>query len=180
MTSAQRFTGKVLHFRLMAIVCLGSVLLDQLTKTWIAAWSGLELGAYPPYGGVTVLPGFFSIVYSTNTGAAWGLFSGYSGWLALLGLLAVAAILYFHRQLELERRPMQFAFGLMTGGILGNFIDRAIHGHVIDVLDFHLGSYHWPTFNVADMSIDIGVALYIYFSFRSERAARQRLNVKLY
>ena len=58
------------------------------------------------------------------------------------------------------------AFGLLCGGILGNLVDRLLHGHVIDFLDFHFGSYVYPTFNVADSGICVGVILYIWHSLR--------------
>lgn len=181
MTPIQRVTGRLLPYRVLIAVSLTVFVLDQLTKLWIVHLSGFELGMYPPYGGQTLIPNCFSIVYSVNTGAAWGMFEGYGMWLVALGLAAVAGIILLRHQLELSRKPMQWAFGLLIGGIIGNLVDRAIHGHVIDFLDFHLGSfYRWPTFNVADSGIVVGVGIYMFLSFRIERAAKKGLNVRLY
>ena len=91
-------------------------------------------------------------------------------------MVALFAIYKLRRSLELHRNPMQWAFGLLVGGILGNMVDRMIHGHVIDFLDFHLpfsipyilpgGRY--PSFNIADCGIVIGVFTYIALSFFSK------------
>jgi signal peptidase II len=61
---------------------------------------------------------------------------------------------------------VQVCFGLLCGGIAGNLLDRVVYGHVVDFLDFHFGSYIYPTFNIADSGIVCGVALYILFSLR--------------
>ena len=175
-----RLMGKLLRYRVLIAVGLVVFVLDQVTKIWVAEYSGLELGDYPPYGGYNIVPGFFAIVYSTNTGAAWGILAGYGIWLALLGIAAVAGIVLMRKHLELDRKPMQWTFGLMTGGIVGNIVDRAIHGHVIDFLDFHIGSYRWPTFNVADSGIVVGVLLYMIISFRIEREQKKGSNVQLF
>ena len=60
----------------------------------------------------------------------------------------------------------QAAFGLLCGGIVGNLVDRLVHGHVIDFLDFHFGAYTYPTFNVADAGICVGVFWYVLWSLR--------------
>lgn len=160
------------------IATAASVLvLDQISKTWIVA--NIPPDTYhvgyttPPY---TVIPDFFYIVHIGNPGAAWGIFAGYGFWLALLGIFAVAAICIFHRSFELHRPILQYAFGLLIGGILGNVIDRFRFGHVVDFLDFHFGSYRYPSFNVADSGICVGVAIYFIvglFDWQRERRKKQ-------
>lgn len=115
-----------------------------------------------------VIEDFFYIVHIGNRGAAWGIFEGYGHLLGIFGVLAVGAIVYFRKALELDRPIPCYCFGAMIGGILGNVIDRLMHGHVIDFLDFWLPGYRWPSFNVADMAIVIGVAGYLIFSFRED------------
>ena len=154
----------VRRYALFIGAALAVLVLDQLSKFWISHWSGLEFRAYPPDGGHVVIPGFFSIVYNTNTGAAWGMFAGHRAVLAILGIGAVAAIILLRHKLELEKRPMQLVFGLMLGGILGNLIDRVASGRVTDFLDFTFGSYRWPTFNVADSAMCVAVAVYIIYT----------------
>lgn len=138
--------------------------LDQLTKLWID--HRLPLGSYGKAGGIEVFPRFFYIVHVGNTGAAWSMFSGMSTALALLALATLAAIFYWRRALGLRQRPAQIFFGLLVGGTAGNLVDRLAHGHVIDFLDFHFGSYVYPTFNVADAAICLGVFGYILWSLR--------------
>lgn len=139
--------------------------LDQLTKCAIAA--ALPFNTYGAPGHVEIVPGFFNLVHVGNTGAAWSVLSGQTSLLALLAVVALGAIFWFRRHLGLERRAVQIAFGLLCGGILGNLLDRVVHGHVVDFLDFHFGSYIYPTFNVADSGIVAGVALYALLSLRA-------------
>lgn len=151
-------------FWLLAGLVLG---LDQLTKNWIDA--RLALGSYGPGAHIVVLPGFFNLVHVGNTGAAWSMFSGRSTGLALLALATLTAIYFGRRQLGLRHPSAQLAFGLLCGGVVGNLVDRVRHGHVIDFIDLHFGSYVYPTFNVADSGICIGVFFYLLWSLRHPR-----------
>ena len=146
-------------------LALGVFVLDQVTKLWITA--ELPFNTYGPPGHIELVSGFFNLVHVGNTGAAWSLLSGRSTLLALLALVTLAAIFLCRRHLALERRPVQICFGLLCGGFLGNLLDRVVYGHVVDFLDFHFGSYIYPTFNVADSGIVCGVVLYVLVSFRS-------------
>jgi signal peptidase II len=111
-----------------------------------------------------VIDDFLYLVNVGNTGAAWSMFTGRSTFLALLAAATLVAIFAWRHQLGLRRRPVQISFGLLCGGIAGNLADRVVHGHVIDFLDFHFGTYIFPTFNVADSSICVGVAVYLLYS----------------
>jgi signal peptidase II len=102
-----------------------------------------------------------------NTGAAWSLFAGKSTLLALLALTTLLAIFLWRRSLGLRLLPVQISFGLLCGGIVGNLLDRLVYGHVIDFLDFHFGSYVYPTFNIADSGICVGVGIYLWYSFKN-------------
>jgi len=152
---------RFLKYRILYCILALVLLTDQTSKVWVSSCSGLEHGMYPPQGGIEVIPDFFSIVYSTNTGAAWGMFSGFGILLGIFGVAAVAAIFFMRKHLELKRPSMQLVFGLISGGIIGNVVDRVRIGHVVDFLDFQLGFYRWPTFNVADSAMVIGVSIYI-------------------
>lgn len=138
---------------------------DQLTKAWIH--TTMPLGTYGAPPAITVIPGFFNIVHVGNTGAAWSMFSGQSVALALLAAATLVAIFFWRRALGLRDRTLQVGFGLLCGGILGNLVDRLNHKHVIDFIDLHFGSYTYPTFNVADCGICVGVILYLWHSFRT-------------
>ena len=143
--------------------------LDQFSKAAIDA--ALPFNTYHEPGRVTIVPAIFHIVHVGNTGAAWGLFAGKSLWLAVLAVITLGAIYFFRRQLDLARPLVQVIFGLLCGGIVGNLVDRLIHGHVIDFLLFTFGAFDWPAFNLADTAICIGVGLYLIHSFRSESTA---------
>jgi signal peptidase II len=143
--------------------------LDQYTKHWIAM--RMPLGSYGPKHGITVMRNFFYLVHVGNTGAAWSMFSGMGSVLACLALGTLAAIFIWRHQLGLRTRLPQLCFGLLCGGTAGNLTDRLQHGYVTDFLDFHFGSYIYPTFNVADMGVIIGVFGYILWSLRQPAPA---------
>jgi signal peptidase II len=154
---------RILRYKWLLSLSAAVFLLDQGTKAWIL--HNLPLGTYFPPEAIVVIPDFFHIVHLGNTGAAWGILEGMSLWLALLATIAIAAIFMFRRYLNLELLPVQVSFGLLMGGILGNLVDRALHGYVVDFLDFRFGAFTWPSFNVADAGICIGVGIYLTLSF---------------
>jgi signal peptidase II len=92
--------------------------------------------------------------------------SGRSVLLALLAAATLCAIFLWRRALGLRDRVAQISFGLLCGGIIGNLLDRLRHGYVVDFLDLHFGSYVYPTFNIADSGICVGVGLYLIYSLR--------------
>ena len=164
------FAWRLLKYRRLLLI-LGAVLAaDQATKAWIAA--RLPFNAYGEDGGaIPVVSGFFYIVHVGNTGAAWSMFSGRSVVLAALAAATLVAIFIGRRALGLASAQTQACFGLICGGIAGNLVDRLTRGHVVDFLDFHFGSYTYPTFNVADSAICAGIALYLLSSLRSPKLA---------
>ena len=163
-------TSYVKLFATVAIV----LILDQLTKLWITQNIAFNSYFYPQDTDVIeIVKGFFYIVHIGNEGAAWGIFSGHGEILVLFTLVALGAIYRFRHSLELHRRAVQIAFGLIIGGALGNLVDRIRYGHVVDFLDFHFGfSIPWilpngryPAFNVADCGIVVGVSIYLLTGF---------------
>ena len=157
---------RLFAYRWLLAIALAVFALDQLTKSWIAA--RMPLGTYGEHmGAIRVVRGFFYLVHQGNTGAAWSMFSGKSVLLALLATATLAAIFFWRRALGLRDRAAQVSFGLLCGGIIGNLVDRLLHGHVIDFIDLHFGSYIYPTFNVADSGICVGVVLYLWQSLRA-------------
>jgi signal peptidase II len=163
------YIQRTLAYRRLWIIAVVVFGLDQLTKYWINA--RLPFGSYGPGASIEVFPDFFYLVHVGNTGAAWSMFAGASLWLALLAAGTLVAIFFWRRQLGLRSPAAQAAFGLLCGGILGNLVDRVVHGHVIDFLDFHFGNYTYPTFNVADIGIFIGVFWYVLWSLKQPAPA---------
>jgi signal peptidase II len=158
---------RVRGYRLLLLLGILVFALDQLTKAWVAAHL-----PFPTYGGpatVRVIRGFFNIVHVGNTGAAWSMFTGAGVLLAVLAAATLVAIFLWRHSLGLRDRVAQISFGLLCGGILGNLVDRLLHGHVIDFIDLHFGSYVYPTFNVADSGICVGVLLYLWQSLRAPK-----------
>ena len=159
---------RVFAYRLLLTLALAVFVADQLTKIWIA--HRLPFGTYGERGGaITVVRGFFYLVHQGNTGAAWSMFTGRSVLLAVLAAGTLVAIFFWRHTLGLRARYTQISFGLLCGGILGNLTDRLAYGHVIDFLDLHFGSYIYPTFNVADSAICVGVVLYLIQSLRAPK-----------
>jgi signal peptidase II len=159
---------RILKYRVLFAIAVLVLAADQATKAWIR--SRLPFSTYgEANGAIPVIRDFLYIVHVGNTGAAWSLFSGRSYLLAALAAATLVAIFLGRKALGLEGRHAQVCFGLLCGGITGNLVDRILRGHVIDFLDLHFGSYVYPTFNVADSAICVGVALYILGSFRPAR-----------
>ena len=162
--------SKVLYYRLFMIAGV-IVVLDQITKILVQYSIPFESSYFAP-DRVTIIEDFFYLVHIGNQGAAWGMFSEYSGILTLLSFAVLLFIFCFRKQLELHRGTVQIAFGLLIGGILGNLIDRIRVGHVIDFIDIHLPFTlpyilpygRWPAFNIADSAIVVGMLFYLLLS----------------
>ena len=136
------------------------VVFDQLTKHWIS--QGFLVGESKP-----IIPGVFQLTHIKNTGASWGMFSGARIAFILLTFLFLAALLIWYIRKRPTNRLLLLALSLITGGAIGNLIDRMIAGQVTDFLDFCL--IHFPVFNVADIAITVGaILLFIYLLFHSE------------
>lgn len=137
------------------------LVLDQLTK--LAVVQTMALHDFIP------VTGFFNLVRAHNTGAAFSLLADQTGWQRLfflaVGLVASGIIVHLLR--KTRGRPLFcLALALILGGALGNVIDRLAYGYVVDFLDFYLGDWHWPAFNVADSGITVGAVLLILDSLR--------------
>jgi len=163
---------RVRAYHLLWTLGLAVFVVDQVTKLWIVSHIPFNpLHSHGAGADTEVIPGFFYIIHVGNTGAAWSMFSGKSVLLASLAAATLFAIFFWRHALGLRDRVSQVCFGLLCGGIVGNLVDRLLHQHVIDFLDLHFGrSYIYPTFNVADSAICIGVILYLWQSLRAPEA----------
>ena len=135
------------------------VALDQATKLLVDRWMDLHESHQ-------VIDGFLRLTYVRNRGAAFGILSDadlpfQAALFSLLSLAALGAIALYAWRLPAESRLPKAALALIMGGAVGNLIDRMRLGYVIDFVDAHLGTYHWPAFNVADSAITVGVVLLI-------------------
>jgi signal peptidase II len=152
--------------KFLLFVTLPLILLDQLTK-WL-------IQTHIPYGGVIpIIPGFFSLVYVSNTGAAFSIFQGNNFFFVALALVALVVVLFWLIRDQFNPNKEQcmsvvtkIAFSLFVAGIGGNLLDRVLKGSVVDFLDFYYQHYSWPSFNVADSCICVAAALLVLMSFR--------------
>lgn len=153
------------------VAAVGIYLVDQVTKAW-AVRELLRFGGERP-----VIPGLINLAYAENTGIAFGQFQrgGAFGRWFFVGLAAAAAVgvlIYFLRTTRDEDLVLG-ACALLLAGIVGNMTDRARFGYVVDFVDVYVGSYHWPTFNVADAAICTGAFLLVCDVFLTSRKARR-------
>jgi signal peptidase II len=153
---------------LALVTALVVVVLDQLTKAIVVARIAL-------HDSLSVVDGLFALTYVRNTGAAFGILAGREDALRIPLLMAVSVValgvlLWFLRALPNDRRVVIGACGAVLGGAIGNLIDRAAYGEVIDFLDVYVGSWHWPAFNVADAAITLGVIVLSIDSLRGAPA----------
>lgn len=148
------------NYTRFVILAVAVVAMDQLVKALIVA-------TVPAYQTISVIPGFFNLTHIYNTGGAFGFLSGNtSGYQQLFFLAAsfVAAglILYLYAQTPPDQIFLEIGFSLILGGALGNIADRVRIGKVVDFLDFHVMDLHWPSFNIADSAITLGIFIFIY------------------
>ena len=150
--------GRAAYARPLEILAILIVLaLDQLTKQIVRR-------TLPLHDSVNVIPGFLDLTHVQNTGAAFGLLNAaefpYKP-AVMIGIAAIAlvAIAVYAAQLGFHERLARFGLALILGGALGNLIDRAAFGHVVDFLDVYWGSAHFWAFNIADAAITAGAGL---------------------
>jgi signal peptidase II len=137
------------------------LLLDQISKIVITKMFS--------YGESVPVTSFFNLVLVYNKGAAFSFLADQAGWQRYF-FSAIAAIAAVFMVYLLKRHAGQrlfcWALALILGGAVGNLIDRLVYGHVIDFLDFYVGKWHWPAFNLADSAIFVGAALFIFDELR--------------
>jgi len=126
---------------------------------------------------ISLIDGFFNITYVRNTGVAFGIFDplslpAKSVLLSVFTAFAAVIVITYSVRSPLRNRLLQVALALVLGGALGNLYDRLAYGYVVDFLEFYVGSFHWPSFNIADSAISVGVALLALEILRNETPSR--------
>ena len=173
----------------LAVISIASLVSDIGTKLWAEK----RLADYPGY--VTVVENHLMFVLAKNKGGAWGLLQGESEnvrrpFFLLVSVAAIAFIVTLYRRLQPRQHALKWGLPLVLGGALGNVFDRIRYGFVIDFIDYradwikkanelvakyypkHIVTDHWPTFNVADIAICVGVALMAIDMLTSRRGRR--------
>jgi len=152
-------------------ILLAVVGLDQLTKF-------LVVNSFQLYESRQIIPDLFNLIYAMNTGVAFSMFAHYdSPWrhyfFVSINLLAVLGFTIAHFRMKKAGCGYTLPFALIAGGAAGNVIDRLHYGSVVDFLDFHVGVHHWPTFNIADSAICVGVILFLIMNYYEEKKKSQ-------
>jgi lipoprotein signal peptidase len=159
----------------LIIVAVLSLAGDIASKSWAEK----RLDGFP--GMVEVWKDHAAFVLAKNKGGAWGLLQGTTEnvrrpFFLLVSVAAIAFIMTLYRRLLPSQRSLKWGLPLVLGGALGNVFDRVRYGHVIDFIDLHIilkgKDHHWPTFNVADIAICVGVGLMAIDMFTSKRPGR--------
>lgn len=151
------------------IVCgwLALILItDQLSKFIVDR-------TMPLHHSIPIIENCFSLTYIRNTGAAFGIFAGSAAafrlpLLILFSLLAIGFIIVMLKRLPDRETGLITALAFILGGAVGNLIDRALYGEVIDFLDFYWSDFHWPAFNIADSFITVGVLITIFYLIKTK------------
>jgi len=142
------------NYHLLIWSALSIVVLDQISKY-------IVLKSIEIHSSIPMVSGFFNLVHTRNRGMAFGMFNrpgNELGYYLLLSatFVAVILLLFWFSRLKHEERILAPGLSLILGGAIGNLIDRIRLREVIDFLDFYIGPYHWPAFNVADSAITVG------------------------
>ena len=153
------------------LIVAATLVLDRWTKALILNRFGLNES-------ISVIDGLFNITYVQNTGVAFGIFSSIASpaktlLLSAFTVFAAVVVVTFSVRSSVRNRLLQIALALILGGALGNLYDRIAYGYVVDFLEFYFRTYHWPSFNVADSAISIGVVLLAFEIFRNNETPAQ-------
>ncbi len=160
-------------YQILAVLSSVTLILDQVTK-WLVV-RDFHLGESIP-----IIPGFFSLTYIRNTGAAFGLLAQMDSsyrvpFFLIVPVIALVAIGYIFRKIPPKDVKLSVALSLVVGGAVGNLIDRIVYGYVVDFLDFHWKyTYHFPAFNIADSAICIGVGILMLDLLQNPQASEKQ------
>ena len=162
------------RFTLASIWSVATVILDQIIKIWVS-------NSMDVWTGKPVIPDFFNLVHVLNRGAAWGFLDSEDiNWQRPLFIgitfLALGFIGYMLKSTKNSDKWMITGLGLIAGGAIGNLIDRIRLGVVVDFLDFYIGDFHWPAFNIADCALTIGAGCVLLSVFLNRNTKTDKLN----
>ncbi len=148
------------------IATVGGAVADIVSKWFVFSQLGTREN-------ITLIPGLLNIVLSTNEGVVFGLFPGRANIFIIFSIIAIIAILSIYILSDKNFFLPNVALGLILAGAIGNLWDRIWYGFVRDFIDFHIGDkYHWPTFNIADSLICIGISAMVFASFSSSKSKK--------
>ena len=155
------------------VILILVVISDQLSKLWI-------LQNFALYDSTVIIPGLFNLTFLRNTGAAFGMFAGQPAlyrqlFFITMAVVALVVIILMQRKLGPQNSWYTISLAFISGGAVGNLIDRIAYGSVIDFLDVYIGSHHWPAFNIADSGITVGVCIFLITQFIEDRQEKRKV-----
>jgi len=151
---------------ILLLTALTILVADQLTKALVVA--NLAVGEQ-----ARLLGDLVQVWHAQNRGAAFSLFQGGTVVFLIVSVLSIGMVAYFHRSLRDRSLWLHVVLGIVLGGTLGNFIDRLRQGYVTDWLSIGIGDTRWPTFNVADSSVVIGIGILVVYLFLTSPDRRE-------
>jgi len=166
MTAARPRPSALIWLLLSAVI----IIADQWSKAWV-------LSSLPEYEPVVVIEGFWNWFRTYNTGAAFSFLSDAGGWqlwfftALAVGISGLMAYWMWGTARGAWRSAVPYA--LVIGGAIGNVIDRLMHGHVVDFIQWHIGDHYWPSFNIADSAIVVGAVGIALFGLFDGKAAKK-------
>lgn len=166
MTAARPRPNALIWLLLSAVI----IIADQWSKAWV-------LSSLPEYEPVVVIEGFWNWFRTYNTGAAFSFLSDAGGWqlwfftALAVGISGLMAYWMWGTARGAWRSAVPYA--LVIGGAIGNVIDRVMHGHVVDFIQWHIGDHYWPSFNIADSAIVVGAVGIALFGLFDGKAAKK-------
>lgn len=142
----------------LIVIFIIGIVLDQWTKGLVA--NNMNL-----FESIEIIPGFFSITYAQNTGAAWSMMEGQMFFFYVITVVACVLLVFYLKNLKEEQFLSKLGVIMMLSGTIGNFMDRVMFQYVRDFLDFIIFGYDFPIFNVADSFLCVGVAIILLEEF---------------
>ena len=143
------------------------IIIDQISKLIVV--KNMNIGEE-----IVIIKKFFSILYVTNTGAAFSMLENSTTLLIIISLFCLALIVSLLKKEKNINVVKIISFGILIGGMISNLIDRVFYKNVIDFLSFTIFSYKFPVFNIADIGITIGVFLYLLVNLKEEILSKKK------
>lgn len=157
---------KIPNYKIYLISIL-VLLIDQITK--VIVMNNMNVGQE-----IKIMKNFFSLIYLTNTGAAFSTFENQRLFIIIISLFCTALIVSLMQKEKNMTKLKVLSFGILIGGMFSNLIDRVFYKHVVDFISFTFFSYKFPIFNIADIGITVGVFLYLIINLKEEILSKKK------
>lgn len=157
---------KIPNYKIYLISIL-VLLIDQITK--VIVMNNMNVGQE-----IKILKNFFSLIYLTNTGAAFSIFENQRLFIIIISLFCTALIVSLMQKEKNMTKLKILSFGILIGGMFSNLIDRVFYKHVVDFISFTFFTYKFPIFNIADIGITTGVFIYLLINLKEEILSKKK------